>query len=111
MLATVSTLTKCPVLDMADDDEERERGRASVSSVHSPRHLAQTGNTDGRGRRKEETSKWASVTETNLQTVKFIRGLALLFRVHSISSLQTPWYLQGGASQRRKNYYIGTTIL
>ena len=45
MLATVSTLTKCPVLDMADDDEEEG---ASVSSVHSPRHLAQTGNTDGR---------------------------------------------------------------
>ena len=84
MLATVSTLTKCPVLDMADDDEEG----ASVSSVHSPRHLAQTGNTDGRGGgRKEETSKWASVTETNLQTVKFIRGLASLFRVHAISSL------------------------
>lgn len=79
MLATVSTLTKCPVLDVADDDEER--ARVSVSSVHSPRHLAQTGNTE----RTAETSKWASVTETNLQTVKFIRGLALLFRVHAIS--------------------------
>ena len=55
MLATVSTLTKCPVLDVADDDEER--ARVSVSSVHSPRHLAQTGNTE----RTAETSKWASV--------------------------------------------------
>ena len=81
MLATVSTLTKCPVLDVADDDEER--ARVSVSSVHSPRHLAQTGNTDADGG-NVETSKWASVTETNLQTVKFIRGLALLFRVHAI---------------------------
>ena len=78
VLATVSTLTKCPTLDVADDDEEREV--VSVSSVHSPRHLAQTGNTDT-VLWMAETSKWASVTETNLQTVKFIRGLPLLFRV------------------------------
>ena len=51
-MATVSTLTKCPVLDVADDDEER--ARVSVSSVHSPRHLAQTGNTDGRGGGRKE---------------------------------------------------------
>ena len=77
VLAMFATLTKCSELEVADDDdderEERER-RVSVSIVHSPRHLAQTGNTP-------EAAKWASVTATNLQTVKFIRGCASLFRV------------------------------
>ena len=48
----------------------------SVSIVHSPRHLAQTGNTP-------EAAKWASVTETNLQTVKFIRGRSPLSGVET----------------------------